>query len=204
MEGYFITATDTHAGKTVVSAWLISHLGGNYWKPIQSGLEDPPDADIVQYLSGFSDDHFFPSTYTFQAPMSPHESARREGVKIDLDRFNVPESSRPLIIEGAGGLLVPLNEDALMIDLIKRFAYPVILVARTGLGTINHTLLSLEALQKREIALAGVILSGQPYPSNRDAIKKYGRVKILAEIPQITPLTPETLTATSVSEQLSY
>ncbi len=129
------------------------------------------------------------------APLSPHEAARREGVAISLDAFKLPETSRPLIVEGAGGVLVPLNGEALMSDLMATLGLPAILVARSSLGTINHTLLSLEALRVRNIEIAGVILSGAPDQANRTAIEVYGRVSVLMELPLLSPLDAQTLGA---------
>lgn len=182
MNGYFITGTDTDVGKTVTSAWLALHLDADYWKPVQSGGEG--DAHIVQGL-GVAPERCHPSIYTLTEPLSPHEAARRDGVRIDIDTIHMPETSRPLIVEGAGGVLVPLNETRLMADLMVRLGLPVILVARTQLGTINHTLLSLEALRGRGLEVKGVVLNGEANPANRDAIETYGRVRILGALPPL-------------------
>lgn len=193
LKGYFITGTDTNVGKTVAATWLMHRHDADYWKPIQSGLEGETDQETVQRLTGFPENRFHPSTYVFKAPMSPHEAARRESVVIDLAHFTPPETTRPLIVEGAGGLLVPLNEHHYMIDLIQRLRLPTVLVARTALGTINHTLLSLSCLRSCHLSIAGVILNGPAHPSNRHAIETYGQVKILAEIPHFNPLTQKQL-----------
>ncbi|MBF0588944.1 MAG: dethiobiotin synthase [Magnetococcales bacterium] len=189
----FVAGTDTDVGKTVAAAWLMRRYKMAYWKPVQSGLEGETDEQVIRRLSKRPAKAFHPSTYTLQRPMSPHASAALEGVTIDMERFKLPESKVPLLVEGAGGLMVPMNDDALMIDLMVQLALPVILVARTALGTINHTLLSLEAMRSRGLEIVGVILSGPPNASNFKAIECYGRTPILAEIPQLTPLTPEAL-----------
>ncbi len=189
----FVAGTDTDVGKTVASAWLARRFRMDYWKPVQSGLEGEIDEAAVRRLSRRPESAFYPSTYSLKRPMSPHASAALEGVTIDMTRFKCPESQSPLLVEGAGGLMVPMNDEALMIDLMVQLALPVILVSRTALGTINHTLLSLEAMRSRGLEIIGVILSGPIHDSNRAAIETYGRVPILAEIPLLDPLTPEAL-----------
>ncbi len=195
MQEYFITGTDTDVGKTIASAWMMLHLDADYWKPTQSGTEPTTDTKVVKQITGFPDDRFHPETYTLSQPLSPHEAARRDGVEIDIDQFQIPKTTRPLIIEGAGGLMVPLNKDNLVINLIKQLDVPAILVARSGLGTINHTLLSLEALKKRNIDVSGIIISGEKSPHNRQAIEEYGRAPIIAEIGHLSNITPEALLA---------
>jgi malonyl-CoA O-methyltransferase len=202
MSGYFVTGTDTNVGKTIVSAYLMRSLDADYWKPVQSGLDGESDAEVVRRLTALPPERFHPSTYELRAPLSPHESARREGVSISLGAFKLPKTSRPLIVEGAGGVLVPLNGDALMIDLIKQLGLPVILVARSSLGTINHTLLSLEALRARRIEVAGVILSGAPNEANRTAIEFFGKARILLELPMLSPLDANNLAAFASAHSL--
>ena len=170
---FFVTGTDTDVGKTVAAAWLTLQLGASYWKPVQSGIDGTTDEQSVRALTNMPDNRFFPSTYTLTQPLSPHESARRDGVKIDMNKFALPTCNRPLIVEGAGGLMVPLNETHFVIDLIAQLSIPAILVCRSGLGTINHTLLSLEALRKRNIPIAGLIINGPKTPHNRQAIEEY-------------------------------
>jgi dethiobiotin synthetase len=189
----FVTGTDTDIGKTVVAAWAMLHLNASYWKPIQAGLEDETDEEAVRRLTGAPDDRFLPSTYKLPDPLSPHEAARRAGIRIDTGDLRPGDHVAPLIIEGAGGLMVPLNEDAFVIDLIKPLEATAILVCRSALGTINHTLLSLQALRDRQIPIAGVVLNGPKAPHNRTAIETYGDVRVLAEIPPLEPLTREAL-----------
>jgi dethiobiotin synthase len=190
---YFVTGTDTDVGKTVVAAWLMLRLGADYWKPVQAGREGGTDRERVQALTGLPAQRFHPSAYELREPLSPHEAARREGIRIGLDRLEPPQTSRPLVIEGAGGLLVPLNDEVVVVDLIARLGAPVILVARSTLGTINHTLLSLEALRRRDIPVAGVVINGPVVPHNRSALEFYGRLPIIAEIPPLAPLTRDRL-----------
>jgi dethiobiotin synthase len=189
----FVTGTDTDVGKTVVAAWAMLHLDACYWKPVQAGLADETDEQAVARLTGAADHRFLPSAYRLPDPLSPHEAARRAGIGIEMAKLRPGDHSGPLIIEGAGGLMVPLNEDSLVIDLIKQLETAAILVCRSTLGTINHTLLSLEALRARRIPIAGVVMNGPKTPHNRSAIETYGQVRVLAEIPPLDPLTREAL-----------
>jgi len=186
----FVTGTDTDAGKTIVAAWLCLHSGADYWKPIQSGNPPDRDADTVARLSGA---RLHPERHLLREPLSPYHAARRENLRIDLDDFRLPETSRPLVIEGAGGVLAPINESATMLDLIKRLGAPVIIAARSGLGTINHTCLTLAALRGHGVPVLGVVLSGPQNGPNREAIEQFGNVQVLAEIPPLEPLTREAL-----------
>jgi len=194
MYKYFVTGTDTDVGKTVASAWLILHLKAFYWKPIQSGLEEK-DINAIKKYTGASDDLFLPSVYELTQPLSPHESARRDNVEIKMEKLQCPQVEENLIVEGAGGLMVPINKDQFVIDIIAYLNMPAILVARSGLGTINHTLLSLEALKKRNIDVAGIIMSGEKSPHNRQALEEYGGVPIIAEIDQLDVVNRESLMA---------
>jgi len=193
MTGYFVTGTDTDVGKTVVCAWLMRVLDGEYWKPIQAGLAGETDAMTVRRLTGFGADRFHESAYSLNAPLSPHEAARRDGIAIDLGKIELPRHGRPLIVEGAGGLLVPLNARDFVIDLIAKLKLPVILVSRSRIGTINHTLLSIEALRIRHIEPAGVVIHGESNSENRDSIAHFGNVPIIAEIPVLEPLSQESI-----------
>lgn len=181
----FITGTDTGIGKTLASSWLCLHLGYAYFKPIQTGSIEGTDRQTVATLSQAKT---FEETYLLKTPASPHLAAKIEATHIAINTINLPQTER-LIIEGAGGLLVPLNEKALMIDLIQHFQTPVILVSSTRLGTINHTLLSIEALKKRSIPLLGVILSGPTHLSNKQAIEYYGATKVLAHLPLLKKIS---------------
>ncbi len=192
-EQLFITGTDTGIGKTVVSAILMAGLQGRYWKPVQSGLEEKTDTEWIQEVTDLPQSHFYPETYRLQKPLSPHASAAVDGVRIELDEFCLPETQEHLIVEGAGGVMVPLNEKYLMLDLMKKLGIPVLLVARTELGTINHTLLSLEQLRRHGLEIFGVVLNGPKNQSNREAIEHFGQVKVIAEIEPMDVFNSETL-----------
>jgi dethiobiotin synthetase len=193
VQGFFVTGTDTDVGKTVVSAWLLSHLDACYWKPVQAGTVPETDSMTVRRLAELPEDRILPEAYVLKEPLSPHEAAKREGLSIDMARLNAPHCARPLVVEGAGGLMVPLNDNALVIDLAAELHLPIVLVARSTLGTINHTLLSLEALRRRGLEIAGIVINGPDMPHNRVAIERYGRAPIIAEIPRLESLTRATL-----------
>ncbi|MFQ3637552.1 MAG: dethiobiotin synthase, partial [Cyanobacteriota bacterium] len=184
--------------KTVVSALLTLGLNAVYWKPIQSGLDPMSDTDYVRQTTGLDDSHFLPERFTLTQPLSPHAAAEIDGVKIRLSDFQLPSQlpHNHLIVEGAGGLMVPLNEQDFVIDLIRQFQLPVCLVARSTLGTINHTLLSLAQLRRMEIPILGIILNGPKNEGNRAAIAHYGNVPILAELEPLAEINPTTLKQT--------
>jgi len=177
----FITGTDTNVGKTHASLICTHALQATYWKPIQSGLEEGKDSDFIQKWTSCPLEK---SCYEFKAPMSPHHAAFKENQEISMEKLlqSVPSAS-PLIIEGAGGLMVPLHPQYLLIDFIEQLKIPCILVTRTGLGTLNHTLLSLEALQKRKIKTLGLILCGDSHPENEESLVFYGKVPIITRLP---------------------
>jgi dethiobiotin synthase len=181
---FFVTGTDTNVGKTFVSALLVSGLQGHYWKPIQSGLEPCTDREWVKEKTGLPSEHFFPETYLFKEPVSPHLAAQLENIAIDFETIKLPKqkSWRHLIVEGAGGLMVPVNGSLFVVDLIKHLNLPALVVARSTLGTINHTLLTVEKLREKKIDVLGVIMNGVENPNNRLAIEKYGKVPVLAQI----------------------
>ncbi len=193
----FVTGTDTDIGKTLVAALLTAGRNAVYWKPIQSGALEDSDTETVKRLTGLADDHFPPPAYALKAPLSPHLAAARENILLDPDSINLPagHAAAPLVVEGAGGLMVPLNDTCLMIDLINRLGLPVVLVASNRLGTINQTLLSLEALQTRSIPVAGVILNRGINADHAASIEHFGRVPVLAQIPELTSPGPQTLKA---------
>jgi dethiobiotin synthase len=191
----FVTGTDTEVGKTVISAMLVAGLNGYYWKPIQSGLEGMTDTDWVRETTGLPKNRFSPETYRLQRPLSPHASAKHDGLRIDLKAFHIPSIGPDdhLIVEGAGGIMVPLNEYNLMLDLIKKLQMPILLVARSSLGTINHTLLSLEQLRKQGLHVLGVVMNGPKNPENREAIEYYGHTQVFAEVEPFPVITSKTL-----------
>jgi dethiobiotin synthetase len=194
-ERFFITGTDTNVGKTVVSAMLTLGLNATYWKPIQSGLDTITDTEYVQQVTGLDKTHFLPERYRLTEPLSPHASAAIDGVKIHLSNFELPSSikSQHLIVEGAGGLLVPINDRHYIIDLIQYLQLPVCLVARSTLGTINHTLLSIAQLRRQNIPILGVIINGELNASNRSAIANYGQVTIIGELNRLETINPASL-----------
>ncbi|WP_135078218.1 dethiobiotin synthase [Terasakiella sp. SH-1] len=185
MTTYFVTGTDTDVGKTVISALLTQQLGAFYWKPVQSGTIEAEDRKTVQRLADIPDEKILPCAYELREPLSPHEAARLDNVEIDIERIIKPKVTGHLVIEGAGGVFVPLNNNYMMIDLIKRMECEAIVVARSGLGTINHTLLTLNALRSNDIPVKGVILNGALNQRNKIAIEQFGNVDILGEIPYV-------------------
>jgi len=192
--GLFVTGTDTGVGKTVASALLVAGLGATYWKPIQSGTLEETDTNFVKRVTELPDKNFIEERFTFTQPLSPHTSSQIDGHTVKLEKFDLPYiHSQHLIVEGAGGLMVPINEKDMIIDLISYFSLPVVLVARSGLGTLNHTLLSIEALNKRNIEIWGVIMNGPLHYNNRLAIEKYGNVSVKAEIGHMENINPESL-----------
>lgn len=208
LRGIFVTGTDTNVGKTVVSSTLMHRyrdVGAlRYWKPIQTGIEKDNDTAMARWLGACSDAEVLDEGYRLPRPLSPHLSARLSNKHIEVERLVRLIGEHPptvsWVIEGAGGLLVPLNEQTLLPALISQLGLPVLIVARSGLGTINHTLLTLEAIAARMITVAGVVLVGNPHPENREAIEQFGGVKVLAEMPLIKNLTPSVLSQWSRSE----
>jgi dethiobiotin synthetase len=182
---FVVTGTDTNIGKTVFCAGLCGLMDLPYWKPVQAGLEDSTDSDVVAELAGVET---VPEAYRLKLPASPHQAAAEEGITIDPDALIPPDG--PVVIEGAGGLMVPLNADTLFLDVFARWQLPLILCARTRLGTINHTLLSIEAIRARNIALLGVAFIGDDNAQSEEAIVRFGKVKRLGRLPVIEPLAP--------------
>jgi dethiobiotin synthase len=195
VQGFFVTGTDTDVGKTVVSAWLVGRLGASYWKPVQAGNHPETDSEIVRRLSGAPPERILTEAYVLAEPIAPHEAARRAGTTIDVAKLIPPACDGPLVVEGAGGLLVPLDDKAYVIDLASELHLPIVLVARSTIGTINHTLLSIEAIRRRGLPLAGVVVNGPETPHNRAAIERYGKVEIIAEIPWLDQISPAVLMA---------
>jgi dethiobiotin synthetase len=194
VSGFFVTGTDTDVGKTLVSAWLLTHLDASYWKPVQAGTE-PTDSATVQRLAEVPVGRILPEAYLLPEPMAPHEAARRAGVTLDMAKLTLPPCDGLVIVEGAGGLMVPITDDAYMIDLADELDLPIVLVARSTLGTINHTLLSLEAIRRRGLPLAGVVITGPETPHNRAAIERYGQIEVIAEIPWLETINRDGLAA---------
>lgn len=188
-----VVGTDTGIGKTVFSAALVGALQAHYWKPVQSGLEDETDSETVKRLADIHPSRVLPEAYRLVTPASPHYAAEIDGVEIDAARLDVPRVSGPLVIETAGGLLVPLTRKVLQIDVIARWKTPVVLVSSTRLGTINHSLLSIEALKHRSIPILGIAFMGEEAAESMRAISQFGGVKVLGRLPRIEPLNSSTL-----------
>lgn len=188
-----VTATDTNVGKTVFSAALAGALDGYYWKPVQAGLDGETDAQAVARLSGLPPERILPEVYRLAMPRSPLAAARNEGITLYPQELNAPNVDRPLVIEGAGGLMVPLSERMLLIDVISGWQAPIVLCARTTVGTINHTLLSVEAMKRRELPLLGVAFIGDADDAAEQAIVSFGAVRRLGRLPQVDPLGHDTL-----------
>lgn len=189
MRGIFVTGTDTGIGKTYVSSLLVKHFRQTenvcYWKPIQTGIEADNDTQDVCRAAECSPAEIFDQGFRLEKPLSPHLSARLANVEITVENvlnfLKNADLERFFIVEGAGGILVPLNERELMIDLIKALKLPAVVAARSGLGTINHTLLTLDALRRRDVEIKGVIFSGEPNAENIKAVEHFGNVKVFAE-----------------------
>ena len=192
---FVVSGTDTGIGKTVLAAALTGHLRARYWKPVQAGLEDGSDSETVAQLSGLGPEAILPEAYRLITPCSPHQAAAIDGVTIDPARLALPDGEGPLVVEGAGGVLVPLRDDLLFADLFARWNLPVVLAARTALGTINHSLLSIEALRSRGVPIAGVTFIGEENVETEQAICRIGKVRRLGRLPWIDPLSAESLGA---------
>ena len=190
-----VTGTDTGIGKTVFSAALAGALNAFYWKPVQAGLDDETDRETVMRLSGLPEQRLVREVYRLKTPASPHLAARIDGVSIDPRKLALPETDRPLVIEGAGGLMVPLTESLTYVDVMARWNVPVVLCARTTLGTINHSLLSIEALHMRRIPLLGVAFVGDENQESERVICKMGEARRLGRLPHLASLTGENLRA---------
>jgi dethiobiotin synthase len=199
MKGLFVTGTDTGVGKTVLSAALLTRYRGlkplRYWKPIQTGIEQDDDTAEVRHLAAASDTEIFNSGIRLRCPVSPHLAAKWAGKPIDLDPLLVtlPREEGAWIVEGAGGILVPVNNTQSIIDLIAMLGIPALIAARSSLGTINHTCLTVEALRARSIPIAGAVLIGEPNTDNAEAIEHYAQVPVIAQMPRFDPLSPESV-----------
>ncbi len=176
---YFITGIDTDSGKTLVSAIMCEALKADYWKPVQAGM--PTDSDVVRSLVGPTLT-IHPEAYLLNTPASPHAAAKRDGVEIKIHSISLPKTTGDLVIEGAGGCLVPLNDHEFVIDLIRHFYATTILVADLYLGSINHTLLTIEALQKRDLPISGIIFNGPSNPESERIILLHSKLKCLLKI----------------------
>jgi dethiobiotin synthetase len=188
-----IVGTDTGVGKTVFSAALGGALNAYYWKPVQAGLEDETDSQCVLRLSGLAPERILPEAFSLNTPASPHLAAQLDGLAIDPSRLDPPNPPGPLVIETAGGVMTPLTLETLTIDLLARWRLPAVIVARTSLGTINHSLLTIEALRAKEIPLRGVAFVGDENADTQETIARIGDVAMLGRLPRLASLTRETL-----------
>ncbi len=199
-----ICGTDTDVGKTIVSSFFVQGLQGTYWKPIQSGTEDGTDTKTVCKILNLEKNRYLPEVYKFKAPVSPHWAAEKEFQIIQPMKLSLPNIDKLLIIETAGGLMVPLTRNWLQIDQLKAWGVPIILVARSGLGTLNHTLLSLEALKHRNINVLGIVLNGSPHDDNPKTLEQFGNTQILAHLPIFSKVTPSLLSQEWNKQKLDH
>lgn len=195
MSAIVVSGTDTGLGKTVFAAMLTATLDAAYWKPVQSGTERGTDAETVARLAAVPPERILPERYVLSQPLSPHRAAEIDGIEIDPDALVLPEppAGRSLVVEGAGGLLVPLNRRTLFIDVFRRWGVPVVLCARTTLGTINHTLLSVEALKARGIPLLGIAFIGEAMPDSERTIVDFSGARRLGRLPWLAEFTSDSL-----------
>ncbi len=201
---FIVCGTGTDVGKTVVSALLVQGLNATYWKPIQSGIEDGGDSATVCKLLNLSPERCLKEAYKFKAAVSPHWAAEKENRIVDPNHLKLPSMHTPLIIETAGGLMVPLNRELLQIDQITSWGLPVILVAESGLGTLNHTLLSLEALNRRHIPIIGIIINGPLHKDNPKTLEQLGGVKIIAELPRFNSVSAKQLSEEWTLQEIGH
>ena len=183
-----MTAIGTDSGKTLVSAILVEALGADYWKPVQAGI--PVDTQTVKALVTNSQSQFHKERYALREPMSPHAAAEREGINMKLEDFTAPPCEKDLIIEGAGGVMVPINEEEVIIDLVPRLEAEIILVSNLYLGSINHTLLSIELIKQRGYAVKGIIFNGPSNPDSESVILAKSGWPCLLRIPQHDDINP--------------
>jgi dethiobiotin synthetase len=196
MSALIVTGTDTNVGKTVVAAMLTLVLDGVYWKPIQCGTADGTDTQRVRSMTGLCADSFRSERYCLGAPLSPHRAAELDRVTIEPDALELPKDvaqGRSLIIEGAGGVLVPVTRSLLQVDVFARWHAPVVVCARTALGTINHSLLTLAALRQRAIPVLGIVFVGDEVWDSEQTIVAFSGVKHLGRLPRLAQLDPVTL-----------
>jgi len=184
-----VAGTDTNVGKTIVSSLLVNKLNAHYWKPVQCGdLDTGGDSATIKKLSGIKANRIIPEAYRLKMPASPNQAAAEEGITIDKENLRLPNHEGALVVELAGGLMVPLRDDWLQIDQVKMWNLPVVLVARSGLGTLNHTLLSIEALENRNIKVATLILNGEKHEENYNTLATMVKSSISIKVLEIQPI----------------
>jgi dethiobiotin synthetase len=197
----FITGNGTDVGKTVISAIVTEYLKADYWKPVQSGELENTDTMKVRKLVSNNESVFHEETFKLKQPLSPHASAEMDGVNIQLEDFTLPVTDNHLVIEGAGGLMVPLNNKLLIADLITHFASSVILVSRNYLGSINHTLLTVQELQRRSIPIVGIVFNGEHTPQTENFILQYTQLPFLFRVNMENTVDKQTIL--KYAEQIS-
>lgn len=188
-KGVFVTGTGTGVGKTLISIGLCLKLKAGYWKPVQSG--EPGDEEYVR--SFLPQEKVHPCAIRLKFPLSPNQAARKEGRPVHLSQIKWPRSKDFLVVEGIGGVLVPFNDSESVLDLIRHLKLPVIVVASSGLGTLNHSLLTLKILKQNRISVLGLVLSGPLHPDNKRDLEVLGRVPVLLELPPLSSITKENL-----------
>jgi len=193
MPDLFVTGTDTGVGKTLLSALLVAAQDLDYWKPIQTGASEGTDRQTVLMCAGIAAERAHPEAYIFDPPVSPHLAAELKGVEIEIERIVRPPTSKRLVIEGAGGVLVPINSQLFMLDLARHLQTSVVVASRTALGTINHTLLTIAAVRKAELEITGVVMIGKENKENFHAVERYGNVPVVGWIPWLERVDRETL-----------
>lgn len=188
---FIIAGIGTEIGKTLISAIFTQGLQADYWKPVQSGNPEEADALFIKQMTQVSEAQIWESSYLLTQPLSPHTAAEIDGLRISLNEIKLPATARPLIVELAGGILVPLNEKDTNLDLIKKLGFPVVLVSKNYLGSINHTLLSYEILKAHQIPIAGIVFNGPANPSGEKFILNHTGLKVLLRVPELNKIDPE-------------
>ena len=190
---FIICGTDTDIGKTLISSFFVKGLNSFYWKPIQSGIESQTDSQTVEKLAQVSKEKIIKEAYVFTKPLSPHWAAEIDQKAINFDKLRLPKVQGSLIIETAGGLMVPITRNFLQIDQIKEWNLPVILVCKSSLGTLNHTLLSIEALKRRNIEILGLVVNGEKHLDNPKTLVDFSGISIITEFPYKRKCNPNSL-----------
>lgn len=187
-----VAGIGTEIGKTICSAILVENLKADYWKPIQSGYPEDSDVRTIKELTS-KHATFHPSSYNLKAPLSPHTAAEMEGIEIELNQFQLPQTNNHLVVELAGGLMVPINDHETNLDLIKKLQLPIVLVSKNYLGSINHTLLSIEILRQHQIEIVGLMINGEPNPSGEKFIENFSNLPVLCRVNQEVSIHSETI-----------
>ncbi len=190
---FIICGTDTDIGKTLISSFFVKGLNSFYWKPIQSGIESQTDSQTVEKLAHLSKEKIIKEAYVFTKPLSPHWAAEIDQKTINFEKLRLPKVQGSLIVETAGGLMVPITRNFLQIDQIKQWNLPVILVCKSSLGTLNHTLLSIEALKQRNIEILGLVVNGEKHLDNPRTLFDFSGIPLIAEFPYIEKMDSNNL-----------